>query len=243
MISVGLIAMLSTIATNFFVGAESGDREDRARASVRNESSVWMEVLERDLKLRPIPSSGMIAPLSGGRSIDIWVGRLTAYKNGPGQGVMNSHYYTYCQDTTTNASVKYRDKFGKNQLDFSPAGLNNLFGSGHNFSCMRHVNCGTNRYPQIVMTLYGHENKKLPSYPTGHVEPDGKFRAVLPQMLSHKSTADRIVAAALCYEPGPNNSDRFTLEIATLVADAKLRIDKQQITLPRLNTAKLQVLP
>lgn len=243
MISVALIAMISTLATNFYVGVERDEREDRARAAVRNEASVWTEVLERDLKLREIPASGLIPPLSGGRSIDIWVDRLTPFKSGPGQGIMNSHYYTYCQDITANASAKYQNKFGKNQLDFSVGGLNNLFGSGHNFSCMRHLNCGSGRYPQVVMTLYNHQNKQLPSYPTGHFESDGAFRAVLPQMASHKSTADRVVAAALCYEPGPNNSDRFTLEMAMLENDTKLRIDKKQITLPRLNTAKLQVLP
>lgn len=252
-VAMGLMSVIMTLTAQYFRQVNLDDYESRARDAIDSETSIWLDSIERDLSLREMPKNN--APfdaLCNGLCRDFYVTRLARKKSDNSLGKYRAHYYSYCQELPSLIQNKYDEKakiFGSYQFDFTSSALNSRYGAGHPNRCMAMINCPHGTYPQIVRTLYNETSFtsptdfKIPIYPNDRKDADGALRGVIPQLGDFRSTADRIIAASICTDSGPNSTDRIMFETAFLAQDNTVRIRRREISIPRKNLARAQMVP
>lgn len=258
LIGTALIGMLIAIAGSYMRQTKLDEYESRARVAVDTQANLWLGAIERDLQYRELPKDKKdFDPLCTEFCRQFWIPRLPRKKADNSLGKYTSHYYSFCQDLPPRVKRKYSDKAaseGGDQFDFSANALTARYGAGHGHTCMAKANCPAGTYPQIVRTLYVSRDNplifltdaqglKVPIYPNDRTDADKAYRGVIPQIGDFNSTADRVVGAAICSGNSPNNSDRITMEIAFLSEDNVVRIKHQEVSQPRSNLARAQLIP
>lgn len=246
-IAMGLLSMITVLTASYLKKVSEDDKESRARDAVDSDSMLWIASIERDLTMRKLPANNAPFPALCPGSIcrETIVDRFARHKTTNELQLFRVQYYSYCQGMPPQIKAKYEAKAGGGnyQLDFSASALNAKFGAGHKNVCMASINCPNGTYPQIVRTLINSANLKVPIYPNDRADDDGTPRSVLPQLGDYRSTSDRIIAAALCSSNSPNSTDRLMLEAAFLANDDTLRIKRLEISIPRKNLARAQLVP
>lgn len=252
-VAMALLAVISTLTAQYMKQVSLDNAESRARSAVDSESSLWLDSIERDLTFREMPKNNApFSALCSGLCESFYLDRLARKTVDKSLGKYTVHYHSYCQDLPDVIKGKYEEKskvFGVNQFDFSKAALSSRYGAGHPNRCMAKTNCPNGTYPQIVRTLYNESRTgpptglKIPIYPNDRNDADGAYRSVIPQLGDFRSTADRIIAASICTDSVANSTDRIIMETAFLSQDNTVRIKRREISVPRENLARAQIVP
>lgn len=239
MVGMALLSVVTVLASSYFRQSSLDENESRARSLVDREALLWIHSIERDLSYREFPKNNADFPaICNGLCREFYINPLARQLSDKSLKTYNVQYYTYCQGIPDTIKAKYGEKF-----NFSANALKSKLGSGHPNRCMAMVNCSKGYYPQMVRTITNTAGLKIPMYPTGAVGYDGVNRTVLPQLAANEKVADQVIAAAACTDQSPNNSDRIMIEMAYLSEDNVVRIRRQELSVPRKNLSRAQVVP
>ncbi|RZA16251.1 MAG: hypothetical protein EOP10_24915 [Proteobacteria bacterium] len=138
-------------------------------------------------------------------------------------------------------STKFKDPMTTNNFNFTAAASNSTDVSAPG-ACLQMSGCKGDTYPQVQVDLVAPGGANLPNYP----RLEGT-RALFPNLKAKTSAASTVIGAAICAESKMGatsiGSDRVTIEAAFINAQGKLRVEKREISIPRSNVAKIQILP
>ncbi len=225
-------------AATFFKRMETADYEARAKTTAISEMSLVLNSMERDFKLRDITAQATKDPICPGLCKDFFIDRRV--KVGGGEGNLKIHYRTVCSGIPGSMTGKFTDPMSLKTFDFTAAG--STTDSAAPGACLRMSGCKGNTYPQVRVDLAAPGGASLPNYPriSGNT-------ALFPDLKATTSASSSVIAAAVCAESkmgaGMIGSDRVTIESAFINAQGKLRVEKREISIPRSNVAKIQILP
>lgn len=232
-IAAGLLSFIALGASQFFKRMGTAEYEARAKASSAQEVSLFAAAMERDFKLRDITAASTTGPLCAGGlcktfSIDSKV------KSGTGEATLTITYSNSCRPVPGS----HAPKIGKLAFD-RPFNPDQPFNQGR---CFQSIGCKAGTFPQVSVRMAGPAGAKLPVYPRLNGN-----QALLPDPNDKTSASSSIIGAAVCAESkmgsGSNGSDRVSLEVAFLNSEGDFRIEKKDVSIPRSNVAKIQMLP
>ena len=235
-IGLGLLSLVGAMAGTFFKSSQMLQADMRTRQQGIENVNIFMEVLKRDLTRRPVQPDGLMAPLTSGFATYFEYRRHGKAKAG-GDTTFVMMFVSYCQNLPPDVVTKFEQK--GTPLNLTSAALQQKFqGTPDNAPrCMQAVNCPYGKYSQIVrrwMPWHDAENALaiLPNYPFG----------ILPNNSQNLDIGQGVLAASVCAEKGPNNSDRIIVDTAVLQGDYDYRIIRRELVIPRANRAKLEVM-
>jgi type II secretory pathway pseudopilin PulG len=237
-LATGIMGLIVLGATTFFKRTQSAEYERRAKSEAVSEMNLYLRAIERDFKLRDIHASKTAAAIcpdkcnrfniqypavAGASSTDISIG-----------------YETRCAAIPSGMTSKFSDPVSHVRFDFTKSvDDGDLGGQG---VCFRLADCKGETYPQIQISLTAPSGAQLPSYP--HMI-DSKAR--FPDLDERASAAAHVIGAAICAESkigaSSAGADRITIEAAYINAEGRFRIEKREVSIPRGNVAKIQILP
>lgn len=240
MIAAGLLGFIGVGASQFFQRMGASEYEAKAKASAISETNLYLNTMERDFKLRDISAASTSAPICpSGKCKAFAIDRKV--KAGSSDVNMKVSYSNVCANIPASMVARFKN-FDPKNIDFKKAAdAKDLAGQG---ACFRlgATACGNNQYPQFVITLNAPGGATLPSYPrlNGRV-------ARFPDLNDKTSAASNVIGAVVCAESkmgaGSIGSDRITIETAYLAAEGRFRVEKRDLSIPRSNVAKIQMLP
>ena len=239
MIAAGLLGFISLGAAQVFKRMGDAEYEAKAKAGAISETGLYLSTMERDFKLRKLAAPSTSLPLcpSIGKCTTFTIDR--SVQVGGSDGMMTVRYSTECRNLPSSMAAKFA-ALGSQNFNFKKnIATNDTGGQGVCFRLGANA-CGTNQYPQLVIQLTPPGGATLPSYPrlNGTV-------ARFPELSDSTSASATVIGAAVCAESrggaGANGSDRITIETA-YVADDRFRVEKRDLSIPRSNVAKIQIL-
>lgn len=228
-VAAGLLSVVAFFAAQFFTRVSKSEYEARAKTSAISMTALYMTSIERDLKLRDIEAASTSKAICGAKCKSFSIVRKVRVGSSS-DGNMKVTFETRCESIPNSMKSRFQNSSGQ-PFDFSKT---------PKAQCMPLSGCKPNTYPQIRITLAPPSGASIPSYPNrkGNV-------ARFPELDDKTSAAGSVIGAAICAESksGATGSDRVTIDTAYLTEDGRYLVEKRDVTLPRSNTAKVQILP